>query len=657
MHSNANPFEESKFNQTLLVDAFGQSYMFLPRHAGHTENQGELVNHCIDIYWAQSLLQNHSPMWGYQFDLNKLYFHVSGDYMASHKSLQQKIDWLSNGIVSGEVKVLKGANFAPPPPSNMEGGMPVATLPESVVTRAKPAHAPLGQGGQSTEDIREALDLYCALPDGSPAANLPYKATLADGSVLKGMLDASGLAHLPNLKPNNVDVEFGEQPDDAAIAATRAEISAVLSSIIAAERAEGAKIAAEYGELNALEKGASSIGSLLTGVGGALGDAAEFTYNLIELGSMQGQLKRALNAGWDAYNVDDDKGWAESFASNWSTEQHQAYVKALGFDPSSITKENLTEAYEIASFISDDSETQTALLQFVKEFADAQHHTELTEMGGAAIFDIVLGAILIALTGGAGTAAVAANKVRHLDKLGGLFKTLAKQLKKKAQFKTKSGRTGGKVEQKIAKPAGAQVPTDAGKQKNVVPLSHSTKFHNIESSQVDTKNFKTVRQIDLDDLSEADAIAANLLEKQGWSERKIKEVLSSGEDFRTKEVKAGDKLYGFNTKGFEKDIKTSAYWMDEAGLQQMKSKHYDGTNWDPEGVKNSMALPCFNRANTIEEVTVTKDQSIVESTIGKATELIQYSEVNKYDTGLLGKIMPGGGTQIAADPATLIKVK
>ncbi|MPW29673.1 hypothetical protein F9L16_11810 [Agarivorans sp. B2Z047] len=481
MHPNANPFEESKFNQTLLVDAFGQSYMFLPRHVSQTENLGELVNHSIDIYWAQSLLQNHSPMWGYQFDLNKLYFHVSGDYMASHKSEQQKIAWLSNGIVSGEVKVLKGKDFAPPPPSNMEGGMPVATLPESVVTRAKPAQAPLGQGGQSTEDIREALDLYCALPDGSPAANLPYKATLADGSVLKGTLDASGLAHLPNLKPNNVDVEFGEQPDDAAIAATRAEITVVLNSIIAAERAEGAKIAAEYGELNALQKGASSIGSLLTGVGDALGDAAEFTYNLIELGSMQGQLKRALNAGWDAYNVDDDKGWAESFASNWSTNQHQAYVKALGFDPASITKENLTEAYEIASFISDDDETQTALLQFVKDFADAQHHTELTEMGGAAIFDIVLGAVLVALTGGAGTAAVAANKVRHLDKLGGLFKTLAKQLKKKAQFKTKSGRTGGKVEQQIAKPAGAQVPTDAGKQKPSNVASHQRKRVNPSS--------------------------------------------------------------------------------------------------------------------------------------------------------------------------------
>ncbi len=472
MQAHSGPTEYSRFKQTRLVDEFGQSYILLPKHLSHSAMLGEAVNRHIDSYRAQSLLLNHNSMWGHRFDVNKLYFDLSGDYMANHKSEQQKIAWLSNGIASGEVKVFKGESFATPPPSNVEGGLPVATVPEIVKTRSASTEESLGHGGQSTEDIREALELYCALPDGSPAANLPYKATLADGTVLKGMLDADGQANIANLEPNNVDVEFGEQPDVAAIAATRAEITGVLDAIIAAERAEGAQVAADYNELNFAQKGIASIGSLLTGLAGALADTAECSYNLIKLGSMQGQLKRALNAGWDAYNVDDDKGWAESFASNWSTNQHQAYVKALGFDPASITKQKLAEAYEIASFISDDSEIQAALVQFVKDFAKAQHHTELTEMGGAAIFDIVLSAILVALSGGTASAAIAVNRVRHLDKLGGLFKKLAKQLKQKARFKTKSGRTGGKVEQQIAKPTGAQVPTDAGKQK---PANHKPK--------------------------------------------------------------------------------------------------------------------------------------------------------------------------------------
>ena len=63
-----------------------------------------------------------------------------------------------------------------------------------------------------------------------------------------------------------------------------------------------------------------------------------------------------------------------------------------------------------------------------------------------------------------------------------------------------------------------------------------------------------------------------------------------------------------------------------------------------------MALPCFNRANTLNVVEVTQDHTVVESTIGKATELIQYFDGTGYSTGLMGKIMLGGGTQIAPNP-------
>ncbi|MEE1673626.1 hypothetical protein SNR37_003052 [Agarivorans aestuarii] len=629
MHLQSNPIEFSKFNQTLLVDAFGQSYWFLPKQLQHGEVSGEPVHNSIDRYWVESLLQKHSSNWGYQFDLGKLYQQLSNDYLAHSKSHQDKLNWLSTSIVNGEVSVFKGESFAPTPPTDAEGGVPVATLPENAVARATSTQAPLGHGGQTTEDILEALDLYCALPDGSPAANLPYKATLADGSVFEGMLDASGQANLQNLKPNNVDVEFGEKHDEAAIAATRAEITAVLSSIIAAERAEGAKIAAEYGELNALEKGASSIGSLLTGVGGALGDAAEFTYNLIELGSMQGQLKRALSAGWDAYNVDDDKGWAESFASNWNTEQHQAYVKALGFDPSSITKENLTEAYETSSFISDDSETQTVLLQFVKDFADAQHHTELTEMGGAAIFDIVLGAILVALTGGAGTAAVAANKVRHLDKLGGLFKTLAKQLKKKAQFKTKSGRTGSKVEQKIAKPAGATVPTDASKQRavsgnNAVNKRNrpepdewvSYRTHGVQLSPMQTEQGrKLVKSYEDSGLSKAQAIS------------RADELIRSGSTLpETVALKKGDKLYKLVPEG---DVpgKYSPYFATKSEVKSFEQARYDE-------ITDKIGIPLESQQTMrfeVFEVEANRDVEVFESIIAPTTQ-------NGYS-------QPGGGVQ------------
>jgi hypothetical protein len=50
---------------------------------------------------------------------------------------------------------------------------------------------------------------------------------------------------------------------------------------------------------------------------------------------------------------------------------------------------------------------------------------------------------------------------------------------------------------------------------------------------------------------------------------------------------------------------------------------------------------------------LTESHTVVESTIGKATELIQYKGADGYSTGILGKIMGGGGTQIANDPTKI----
>ena len=57
----------------------------------------------------------------------------------------------------------------------------------------------------------------------------------------------------------------------------------------------------------------------------------------------------------------------------------------------------------------------------------------------------------------------------------------------------------------------------------------------------------------------------------------------------------------------------------------------------------------MNRADVIDVAEVTKPQQAVLSTVGKAHEQIAYTKAN-YTTGMLGKIMPGGGTQIAPDP-------
>ena len=76
-------------------------------------------------------------------------------------------------------------------------------------------------------------------------------------------------------------------------------------------------------------------------------------------------------------------------------------------------------------------------------------------------------------------------------------------------------------------------------------------------------------------------------------------------------------------------------------------------HWDREGVKGYLALPCFNRANDMITVELTESQTVVKSTIGKATELLRYDGTDGYTTGTIGKIMGGGGTQISPNAKKL----
>lgn len=136
-------------------------------------------------------------------------------------------------------------------------------------------------------------------------------------------------------------------------------------------------------------------------------------------------------------------------------------------------------------------------------------------------------------------------------------------------------------------------------------------------------------------------------------EDKIEQVLKSGDHFTTKELNPGDKLHAFGTAGREKNIQNSAYWLDDAGFKEVQAKYYNNGHWDKEGVKNHLALPCFNRATDISTVQVTQRTTVVESKIVKAREVVQYTDTRGYTTGMIGKIMGGGGTQITANPAVL----
>jgi len=170
-------------------------------------------------------------------------------------------------------------------------------------------------------------------------------------------------------------------------------------------------------------------------------------------------------------------------------------------------------------------------------------------------------------------------------------------------------------------------------------------------------SFKTARVVDMRNLSPEEVVARKVFKNQGWNEDKIEEILTSGDQFNLKEMTKGDRLYSFTTAGRNNSVlKDKAYWLDSDSLADVESEFFRKGHWDREGVKGYLALPCFNRANEMITVELTEDQTVVKSTIGKATELLRYDGIDGYTTGIMSKTMNGGGIQIAPNARKLILI-
>ncbi|MCC5809673.1 MAG: PAAR domain-containing protein [Ectothiorhodospiraceae bacterium] len=181
-------------------------------------------------------------------------------------------------------------------------------------------------------------------------------------------------------------------------------------------------------------------------------------------------------------------------------------------------------------------------------------------------------------------------------------------------------------------------------------------LHNRKWSKADANEFTPLPEKDIHDDPKATDSAIELLKEQGWNGEKIAQVLESGHSFQAQVLEPGEKLYGFMTEGVPKDIQTSAYWTDEATFKDLAARHFRGGSWDREQIKEELALPCYNRANTIDIAEVTERQVAVKSTINPASELLQYTDKNGKQTELMPKAMAGGGTQITPDPRKLRSV-
>ena len=169
------------------------------------------------------------------------------------------------------------------------------------------------------------------------------------------------------------------------------------------------------------------------------------------------------------------------------------------------------------------------------------------------------------------------------------------------------------------------------------------------SSKVSDFTAKRPGGVDMENLSPADSAAADAMDRGGWDAKMQDQVLNSGDGFGVRQGAQGEPMYKFSTAGRdEASAPDSAYYADQAGFDQLKADHYDATTdtWDGKGVKNDIALPCYNSADTVWTGTLNSDQPLVTSTTNPATETVTTTNADGSPADVFQRTMPGGGGQV-----------
>ena len=139
-----------------------------------------------------------------------------------------------------------------------------------------------------------------------------------------------------------------------------------------------------------------------------------------------------------------------------------------------------------------------------------------------------------------------------------------------------------------------------------------------------------------------------------WNDDKIKQVLDSGSDFTTKSYAPGDNLFKIGNANLD-PATPSPYLLDQNGMNTLIDKGYvsqDMQVLDPAGVKQGLALPCYNAAQSVFQGQVTQPATGVVSRISPAHELFS------VDNGVGGVtegqvLMTGGGSQVSLPPSAV----
>jgi hypothetical protein len=397
--------------------------------------------------------------------------------------------------------------------------------------------------------------------------SLPNRQSSPQGA----LSDALSSSHLTIEKIGTALVISDDVPDPRNELIVK--IRNALTAIVAGERAEAAMHTRLLDEENTFTKSMIYTGAFMQGIGSSAWGMVVWLKEVSDVVNpfvkMQHHAK-ALQAAWES------EDFSKTYSDTYVKGEKRELVEALGFDPTAITEQQIDEAMAMTSLVMDDPSVRGMLYQFTKDYAEAQHAIEVTNVIGSAVFEIILAIVMAAVTGGVGVVAAVGSKVhliKKFQKVGDLLQDFAKatrSLKRQAKKrKTKGNQNAALPVEKVdAKKTDAH-GAETGEVSKAKPKDGDGKISNVDlkTNPVDiraaAKNWPPEKQARFNTADE-------FYKSSGYKNYDSHlRGIDFDSDVEVVTLEKGDKLYQYS------------YIDDDTGLPKTGSYFYNDANVDP----------------------------------------------------------------------------
>ena len=401
----------------------------------------------------------------------------------------------------------------------------------------------------------------------------------------------------------------------------RVKIRNALMAIVAGERAEADMYQKQMDKETTVMKGVIYTGAFMQGVGSSAWGMVVWLKEVSDVVNPFVKMQhhaRALQAAWES--EDFTKTYSETYVKG----EKRELVEALGFDPTQITEQQIDEAMAMANLVIEDPSLRDMLYQFVKDYAEAQHAIEITNVAGTAAFELILTIIMAAVTGGVGAVAAIGSKahlIKKFQKVGDLLSDFAKATRKL------------KLEGKKRKAKGntakfSDMETDQVQAKK-------TDAHGAEDGKVSKKDLKT---------NPKDIRAA----AQNWPPEKKARFDIADQFYK----EAGYKDYDNHLRGIDFDSEVEVITLNKG----TKLYQYSYIDEDTGLPKTGSYFYSDSKVDASKLGFDVDDRKMYESSLEKTSELLKSKAANieDWEPGS-HKVFSGGETQLFNPNLTLSK--